>query len=554
MHAATSPVSVLLIDDQELAADMVREKLRGQPDIVLHYEADAAKALQACRALQPSVVLVDLKMPGIDGFDVLQTVRSDTAHLPLILLSSEESPDTKFEAFARGAHDYLVKWPDTRELLARVRYHAAAYRAHCERDAAFASLRTSQEVLLRRTQELAQSQAALQQAKKMEAIGQLTGGVAHDFNNVLQIISGNLEILRLLAHDNPAALHRINAAMEGVNRGARLSSHLLAFARRQPLQATSVDIGRLLFGMEELLRRALGHDIEVHTEVSDALWEVLADAIQLENVILNLALNARDAMREGGRLVLRACNAAAGAAEADAGCDEDGDYVMIEVADSGSGMSREVLERVFEPFFTTKLPGQGTGLGLSMAYGFVKQSGGQIRIDSTPGQGTTVRIFLPRAQQALQPAAVSSAGAAVAQFPAARMDAVGQRGRILVVDDEAAVRETAAAWLESLGYAVWQAHDGASALALIEGGLEVDLLFTDVIMPGPVRSSALVGEASVRLPGLKVLYTSGFPEGELAHDGRLAPDVRLLKKPYAGEALAREVAALLAPVGTQHPD
>lgn len=519
---------------------MIREKLREQEDIAFHYQPDAAQVIETCRAVRPSLVLLDLKMPGIDGLDVLQTLRacSETALVPVILLSSEDAPDIKAEAFSRGAHDYLVKWPDKRELVARVRYHAGAYRAHLERDAAFSSLRKSQDALLRRTQELAQSQAALHHAKKMEAIGQLTGGVAHDFNNVLQVISGNLEILKLVNQGNDTALRRIAAAAEGVNRGARLSSHLLAFARRQPLQTVVVDVGELLNGMEELLRRTLGNGIEVRKHIEPGLWAISADPIQLENVILNLALNARDAMPDAGTLTLRACNADPGS-----GCDPDGDFVVIEVADTGGGMSTEVLERVFEPFFTTKPPGQGTGLGLSMAYGFVKQSDGTISIDSAPGKGTRVRIFLPRAEG--EPARPSEAGAAQA---GASHQAGTARGTILVVDDELEVRETAVAFLSNLGYTVLQAHDGASALALMEGGVEVDLLFTDVIMPGPVRGGELARQALQRRPGLKVLFTSGYPEGELAHDGKLDAHVKLLKKPYGGDALAREVASMLAPV------
>ncbi|WEF33759.1 response regulator [Pseudoduganella chitinolytica] len=519
--------SVLLIDDEALARDYLLHSLESHADITLCYDHCAEKAVHLALEVAATVVLVDLRMPGTDGFAVIRNLRADprTENLPIVLLSSEQDAEIKVQAFAAGANDYLVKWPDPRELVARVRYHSGACVARRQRDEAFASLARSQE-------ELRVSQAALHQAQKMEAIGQLTGGVAHDFNNVLQIIGGNLQLLKLIGGVTDNARTRIDTALAGVERGARLAAHLLAFARRQPLQAVVIDPTIALTEMEDMLRRVLGPQAAIVTDISPLLWSTAVDPSQLHNVILNLAINARDAMPGGGTLTLRARNVAQGTPQlAEVG---DGDYVLIEVADTGKGMPPEVLQRAFEPFFTTKPTGQGTGLGLSMAYGFVKQSGGEILLKSRPGEGTTVSIFLRRSTQA----------------PAHDEDAAvtglfGGVETILVVEDEEAVRDATAGLLSALGYQVLQASDADHAARLVEAGARVDLLFTDVIMPGKMSSLELAELVRRRQPDVEILFTSGYAEGVLAHEGKLDPSISLLQKPYNADVLSARIRHLL---------
>jgi len=389
---------------------------------------------------------------------------------------------------------------------------------------------------LRAEEALEEMRRALHQAQKMEAIGQLTGGVAHDFNNLLQVISGNLQLLSDDVADNARARRRVANAMASVERGAKLSSQLLAFGRRQPLAPKVVNLGKLVREMGDLLRHTLGEGIEIETVISGGLWNASVDRTNLENAILNLAINARDAMDGRGRLTIEAGNA----------CLDDqyarrqhevkpGQYVLVAVTDTGCGVPPELVEKVFEPFFSTKPEGSGTGLGLSMVYGFVKQSGGHVKIYSEAGYGTTVKIYLPRSMEAEEQQAIESP-----------MHRRGGTESILVVEDDEAVRETTVSLLRDLGYSVLQASDARSALSIIESGVALDLLFTDVVMPGTMRSPELAIKARQCIPDLAVLFTSGYTENAIVHAGRLDEGVELLSKPYTQEALALKLREVLS--------
>jgi len=387
-----------------------------------------------------------------------------------------------------------------------------------------------------RTADLIKSQNALRQSQKMEAIGNLTGGVAHDFNNLLQVVSGNLQLLASNVDDNPQALRRLDNAMAGVTRGAKLASQLLSFGRRQPLAPRVTNPARLIRNMDDLLRRTLGEEVELETVISGGLWNILIDPGNLENALLNLAINARDAMNGRGRLTIEAGNAWLDDDYARVHPDATpGRYVLVAVTDTGCGMAPDIIEKVFEPFFTTKPEGHGTGLGLSMVYGFVKQSDGHIKIYSEVGHGTTFKLYLPRTTRAED------------SLPSQEKGPIqGGHETILVAEDDDSVREIVVTLLTELGYHVLQAKDAQSALCILESGIAVDLLFTDVVMPGPIRSPDLARRARALLPGVAILFTSGYTENAIVHGGRLDEGVELISKPYSNEALARKVRTVLS--------
>jgi PAS domain S-box-containing protein len=399
------------------------------------------------------------------------------------------------------------------------------------------TLEKEAESTLRSMQEsLRHSEMALLQSQKLEALGKLTGGVAHDFNNVLQIISGNLQLLQMTLDGDPLAAKRIASASSAVERGAKLSAQLLAFARRQPLKPLVTDLAQLLRSTEELLRRATGESIETRLLLADDCWRALVDPHQLENVILNLAINARDAMAGQGQLTIELSNIVLGSDYAARHADvAPGDYVQLAVSDTGTGIPAELLDKIFEPFFTTKSEGEGTGLGLSMAYGFLRQSGGHLTVDSLPGHGSTFRIYLPRSLEAETELPLQLGG-----------PVLGGKETILVVEDDVQVQTTVVDMLRGLGYVVLRASDGESALAIVGSGVPIDLLFTDVVMPGKVASTELARQARLLLPQLAVLFTSGYTQDAIMQGGRLEPGVELLSKPYRREDLARRIRHLLA--------
>jgi PAS domain S-box-containing protein len=380
-------------------------------------------------------------------------------------------------------------------------------------------------------------EAQLRRSQKLEAIGQLTGGLAHDFNNLLTVVIGNLEYLAGELAPGSKARHLAGQALEAGLRGAELTRQLLAFARRQSLEPKEFVLNDLVSGITHLLRRTLGEQIEVEMKLSTDLWPVLADPTQVESALANLAINARDAMPGGGRLTIETANKHLDERYAAENVEvEPGDYVMLAVSDTGTGIPPEVLGRVFEPFFTTKPHGKGTGLGLSMVYGFVKQSRGHVKIYSEVGHGTTVRLYLPRAGSG---PVLSATGPLVALH-----DAVPD-ATILLVEDNAEVRDVTARQLTELGYRVVEAKDGPSALEILRQGRPIDLLFTDMVMPGGMTGADLAGEARNLRPDLKVLFTSGFAEASV--QSGLPPDAKrnLLSKPYRKRDLARRIGEIL---------
>ena len=405
--------------------------------------------------------------------------------------------------------------------------------------------KTAEESLLKFTRNLEQRVAdevearlaaedQLRQSQKLEAIGGLTGGVAHDFNNLLQVIAGNLHLLARHERGNANVQRRVSASIAAVERGAKLSSQLLAFARRQPLSPAVFTLRQIFDGLAELLLRALGETLQVHMTAPEDSWSVFVDRNQLENAILNLAINARDALQGEGRIDLCAENIVLDSKFCVGRGIAPGDYVRVSVTDTGVGMPPQVLAQAFEPFFTTKADGQGTGLGLSMVFGFVKQSGGHIEIASDVGRGTRVQLYFPRTLRAVP-----------SERPGPDLPQRGGHERILVVEDNEAVRVSAVELLGEEGYQVLTAANADVAMQMLLDGVTVDLIFTDVVMPGLIKSSDLAAWAKVQEPPVAVLFTSGHTRDIISRNHQLSPDTHLLSKPYSPEALTQMVRTVL---------
>jgi signal transduction histidine kinase len=399
---------------------------------------------------------------------------------------------------------------------------------------------TLEERVAQEVAERMKAEEALRQAQKMEAVGQLTGGIAHDFNNLLTIVVGNIELLQRRLPEGSDRLQRAaDHAMEATRRAATLTQRLLAFSRRQPLEPKPIDPNKLVAGMSELLRRTLGETIALETVLAGGLWRTQADPNQLENAIVNLAVNARDAMPDGGKLTIETANARLDDSYVEALAEPvpPGQYVLVAVTDTGTGMDKATMEKVFEPFFTTKEAGKGTGLGLSQVYGFVRQSNGHIKIYSEPGEGTAIKIYLPRlVGSAEEPASLPERTPVTVR---------GSGETILVVEDEPDLRAYAVEALCDLGYRVLEAADGRGALELVKKHPEIELLFTDVVLRGDLNGRALADEIARSRPGLPVLYTTGYTANAIVHHGRLDPGMQLIAKPYTYAGLASKVRRML---------
>ncbi|MDY0747708.1 ATP-binding protein [Paucibacter sp. R3-3] len=421
-----------------------------------------------------------------------------------------------------------------------VRLNAATQTEIVERRRAEAALRELnadlEQLVWKRTQELNHQAEALRQSQKMEALGQLTGGIAHDFNNLLQVVIGNLDILgRTLPEELVRQRRAVALAMSGAKRSGALTQRLLAFARQQPLDPKPISANRTIQGMADLLRRTLGETVEWRTTLTPELWTVEADPGELENALLNLAVNARDAMPNGGKLTIETANVELDEGYASRRADvKPGAYAQISVSDSGTGMDAATVSRAFDPFFTTKAEGKGTGLGLSQVYGFVRQSHGHVTLYSEPGSGTTVHIYLPRMDAQAETPSEQTPEPAPLSFNEV----------VLVVEDDADVRTYSVEVLEELGYRVVQASDAASALQVM-ATVPVDLLFTDVVLPGGTTGAVLANRAREMRPELKVLFTSGYARDAIVHHGRLDRGVQLLPKPFGFDDLAIKIREVL---------
>ncbi|MER8649704.1 CHASE3 domain-containing protein [Mesorhizobium sp. M0219] len=490
--------------------------------IALYDRGDAAKALELVRSGQGKAAMDQIRA----SMDTIRRIGGAAIA-------------------ARDAHTDLVEnWLRIGSIAALLAiFLLGAYTVRLSRRR-FRAVAIAQEELMRKNIELGneiqtreKAESQIRQMQKMEAVGQLTGGIAHDFNNMLAVIISAMNLAqRKLTRGEHDIMKFIEAATDAATRAANLTSRLLAFSRQQPLAPQVVDANRLVAGMSDLLRRALGETIRIETVLAGGLWKTHADPSQLENAILNLAVNARDAMGEDGKMTIETANShldesyAATHAEV-----KDGQYVMIAVSDTGAGMPADVMERAFEPFFTTKPVDKGTGLGLSQVFGFVKQSGGHVKIYSEPGQGTTIRIYLPRFFGP-EEAAISSERAGNPAVPVTET--------ILVVEDDPRVRASTADAMRELGYTVIHAASGQEALEKLGDNPGVALMFTDIVMP-VMNGRKLAEEALARMPKLKVIFTTGFTRNAVVHNGVLDHDVHFLAKPFTIEQLAAKLRDVL---------
>ena len=553
---SAGPLRILHLEDSDLDAELIEAELENldHPFVIerVMTREEFAAAAVPCRH---DVILADYVLPTFDGVSALGIARDQCPDVPFIFCSGTLGEDVAVEALKNGATDYVGKQRLDRLSRTIVRALAEA-RAKADKVAAQAELRALNDTLelriAERTQELAEANAdlkreigereraedALRLNQRLEAVGQLTSGVAHDFNNLLTVISGNIEFLERAVSDDRSK-RRLSMMKGAADRGARLTAQLLAFSRRQRLEPTPVGLNDTVASMRDLLQSSIGGAVQIETTLQADLWPALIDATQIELVILNLAINARDAMAVGGRLTIETANVVVTGAPSRPEQPQPGEYVMVAVSDTGTGMRPEVLARVFEPFFTTKEVGKGSGLGLAQVFGFVKQSGGGIRIDTVLGEGTSIKVYLPR---------VVDAGTVPAEkakpVDCALSHPPGSKPTVLVVDDDAEVREVTATRLIEAGHEVREASSGLQALAALEADPCVDLVVLDFAMPGMNGAEAAI-EIRKRWPGLPVLFVTGFADTTaLTLAGAGGADAVVLK-PFRNGELERKVAGAL---------
>jgi signal transduction histidine kinase len=513
-------------DARDYVAAIVRDDgyvLARYPPVAGPDRVDPGSGFMRAIAARPGQGKYHTERSGIDGVERLFMYRQ-LPGLPVYVVHGLAAEAIRAEWLGRMASHLIFGVPATLGLFLLA---LIASRRAVQESTALARLREEE---LRREA----AEDSLRQAQKLNAVGQLTAGIAHDFNNLLTGIGGALEMIARRVRPAPAELQRfIELGRGGVARAATLTQRLLAFSRQQPLQIEAIDPNRLVTTMSDLLRRTLGEKVRVETVLAGGLWRAMADASQLESAILNLAINGRDAMPDGGTVTIETANAHLDDAYAAANVEvTPGQYVLIAVSDTGTGMDEGTIARAFEPFFTTKQRGQGTGLGLSMTFGYVKQIGGHLKIYSEIGHGTTVKIYLPRALA--EPGAV----------PDRTVPPVGRASGgpvVLLVEDDPVVREFAVAACRELGCKVYQAGDAAEALAVLEAHPGIVLLFTDVGLPGDMNGRQLAAVAVERWPNLKVLFTTGYTANAIVHHGVLDPGVNFIGKPFSISALAAKI-------------
>jgi len=520
--ATHKALRVLIVDDSENDALILLHTLRKAGYQPTSERVSSAPAMKSALRQQPwDIVISDYEMPGFGGFEALQLLKESGQDLPFILVSAVVSEETAVAAMKAGAHDYIMK-----RKLARL---APAI----ERE-----LREAQTRVARKTAEsaLRLSEAQLRQAQKLEAVGRLAAGVAHDFNNILTVITGHSEILLRQLADNDRCRKNAEQIEKSAYFAAALTKQLLTFSRKQVIEPRVLNPNKVVLNVEKMLRRLIGEDIEFCTVLDPSAGNIKADPGQIEQVIMNLAVNARDAMPKGGKLTVTTANAFLDEHSLEHFPDlSPGEYVMLDITDTGTGMSEEVQTHLFEPFFTTKPAGKGTGLGLATCFGIVKQNGGHINLDSELGRGTTFRIYFPQVQSELEPAYAPTQPAAVA----------GGCETVLLVEDEPAVRELTAYILRDKGYTVFEAANGEEGLRLArqhEG--KIDLVVADVVMP-IMGGKEMADNLRASYPDTKVLFTSGYTEDAIGQHGVLRPGIVFLQKPYVTATLARKVREVL---------
>ena len=548
---------ILLLEDSDLDTELLGAALDeiGRP-YGLDRVMTRAAFTDAVAAGGHHIILADYVLPTFDGLSALDIARARCPAIPFVFVSGTLGEDVAVEALKRGATDYVTKQRLDRLPRTILRALSEA-RIQAERERAVAALHDLNETLEARvearTRELAAANAelhrqigererveeALRQSQRLEAVGQLTSGVAHDFNNLLTVISGNIEFLGRAVTDERSQ-RRLEMMRGAADRGARLTAQLLAFSRRQRLEPKPVELNHTVGSMRDLLQSSIGGGVRIETTLQPDLWSALVDATQIELVVLNLAINARDAMAVGGCLTIETANVVLTEPPSRPEEPAPGAYVMVAVSDTGTGIAPEVLARVFEPFFTTKAVDKGSGLGLAQVYGFVKQSGGGVRIDTRLGEGTSVRVYLPR---------VETGDAPLAQAPQA-VDCATRRAPeddpiLLVVDDDGAVREITTTILSELGYGIRQASSGLAALHALEADPCIDLVLLDFAMPG-MNGAEVACEIRRRWPHLPVMFVTGYADTDaLMRVGEVGTD-RVVQKPFRDGELQRKVAAALA--------